>query len=285
MGKELIIDQDPKSPIAEVFRTLRTNLQFMTSSQGFKTLLVTSSVPGEGKSWVSANLALAFTQEGKKVAVIDADMRKGRLHTIFGMEKSPGLSNFLSGVSNIENKDDVFNYIKKIEVGDLYVMPAGDVPPNPSELLVTENLEKLISVLKREFDVVIFDGTPCLLVTDSIILSRSLDATLLVTAYKSTKMGELEKIKKMIENVGGKIAGIVINKMPVKAKKYEDNYYYGAHEEKEKQKEQTKEDTTNEKNVGATSSRPEDQEDTTNEKDVEVDALPTKKKKKGKTND
>lgn len=229
-----MMDQDPKSPIAEIFRTLRTNLQFMTSNQGLKTLLVTSSVPGEGKSWVSANLALAFAGEGKKVALIDSDMRKGRLHTMFEIEKKPGLSNYLSGVSELEDKEDVFAYFKKTNREGLYVMPAGDVPPNPSELLVSEQMLKLVEKLKHTFDMVIFDGTPVLLVTDSIILARQLDSSLIVTSYKSTKMGEVEKIQKMIENVGGKIAGIVINKIPVAAKKYESTYYYGNHDNKKK---------------------------------------------------
>ena len=234
MGKELIINQNPKSPIAEIFRTLRTNLQFMTSNQGLKTLLVTSSVPGEGKSWVSANLAVAFAGEGKKVVLVDSDMRKGRLHTIFELDKKTGLSNYLSGVSELEDKDDIFSYLKKTNTQDLYVITAGDVPPNPSELLVSEKMSELITKLKNSFDMVIFDGTPVLLVTDSVILSRQLDSTLIVTSYKSTKMGDVEKIKKMIENVGGKIAGIVINKMPVAAKKYESTYYYGKHEEDNK---------------------------------------------------
>lgn len=237
MGKELIIDQDPKSPIAEIFRTLRTNLQFMTSNQGLKTLLVTSSVPGEGKSWVSANLAVAFAGEGKKVALIDSDMRKGRLHTIFEMNRKPGLSNYLSGVSEIENKDDIFSYFNKTNIDGLYVMPAGDVPPNPSELLACDKMQELINKLKYTFDMVIFDGTPVLLVTDSVVLSRQLDAALIVTSYKSTKMGDVEKIKKMIENVGGKIAGVVINKIPVSAKKYESTYYYGNHQKEEKKEE------------------------------------------------
>lgn len=234
MGKELIINQDPKSPIAEIFRTLRTNLQFMTSNQGLKNLLITSSVPGEGKSWVSANLALAFAGEGKKVALIDSDMRKGRLHTIFEIDKKPGLSNYLSGVSELEDKEDLFSYFKTTTVEGLYVMPAGDVPPNPSELLVSEKMQELITKLKNIFDIVIFDGTPVLLVTDSVILSRQLDSTLIVTSYKSTKIGDVEKIKKMIENVGGKIAGIVINKIPINPKKYENTYYYGNSEENNK---------------------------------------------------
>lgn len=240
MEKEIITQQDPKSPISEIFRTLRTNLQFMTSNKGLKTLLVTSSVPGEGKSWVSANLVATFAQEGKKVIIIDSDMRKGRLHTIFEVPKKPGLSNYLSGVSEIEEKDNILAYIQQTKIENLYVMPAGEVPPNPSELLVSEKTTQLMEQLKNIFDLVIFDGTPCLLVTDSLILARQVDATLIVTAYKSTKIGDVEKVKKSIQNVGGKIAGIVINKIPVSPRKYQNTYYYGnsSIEEKEENVEQ-----------------------------------------------
>lgn len=227
MGKELIISKDPKSPIAEIFRTLRTNIQFMTSNQGLKTLLVTSSTPGEGKSWVSTNLAIAFAGENKKVLLIDSDMRKGRINTIFDMEKRPGLSNYLSGVSELEDKKDIFSYIRETNIDGLHIMPAGDIPPNPSELLITEEMQELITKIKNTFDIVIFDGPPVLLVTDSVILSRQVDTTLIVTSYKTTKMGDVEKVKKMIENVGGNISGVVINKVSVNAKKYENTYYYG----------------------------------------------------------
>lgn len=238
MEKEIITQQDPKSPISEIFRTLRTNLQFMTSNKGLKTVLVTSSMPGEGKSWVSANLVATFAQEGKKVLIVDSDMRKGRLHTIFGIEKNPGLSNYLSGISEVEQKDNLIQYMKQTEIENLYVMPAGDVPPNPSELLVSEKTTEMIEQLKTMFDLIIFDGTPCLLVTDALILARQIDATLIVTACKSTKMGDVEKIKKSIEKVGGKIAGIVINKIPISPKKYQSSYYYGNAEEKEEIKEE-----------------------------------------------
>ncbi len=239
--KELMIHQDPKSPISEMFRTLRTNLQFMTSNQGMKTLLVTSSVPGEGKSWVSANLAISFANEGKKVALIDSDMRKGRLHDMFGIERKQGLSNYLSGVSDLENKEDIMAYFQTTTTKGLYVMPTGDIPPNPSELLGLEKMQEFIGKLKNTFDMVIFDGTPALLVTDSVILARMLDFSLLVTSYQSTKMGEVEKVKKMIEHVGGNITGIVINKIPIKARTYENTYYYG-------QKEEKKETVTNREN-------------------------------------
>lgn len=246
--EELIAYKDPKSPISEIFRTLRTNLQFMTSNKGLKTLLVTSSVPGEGKSWVSANLASAFAQEGKKVIVVDSDMRKGRIHSIFDVEKKPGLSNYLSGIIEADDKDNTFNYVRQTKVENLYVMPTGDVPPNPSELLVSDRMISLIENLKNVFDIIIFDGTPSLIVTDALILARQVDASLIVTAYKTTKMGDVEKIKKAIENVGGKIAGIVINKIPISAKRYEHSYYYGKKENK--QEKETKDNEINE-DVGA----------------------------------
>lgn len=261
--EELIAYKEPKSPISEVFRTLRTNIQFMTSNKGLKTLLVTSSVPGEGKSWVSANLVSAFAQEGKKVIIVDSDMRKGRMHSIFNVEKKPGLSNYLSGVTDVENKDNVLEFIKQTEIENLFVMPAGDVPPNPSELLVSDRTSELIEQLKNIFDVVIFDGTPSLIVTDALILARQVDTTLIVTSYKTTKIGDVEKIKKAIENVGGKIAGIVINKIPISAKKYENSYYYGHNDNKKEKTSKQTEKNTKEDNINT--------EQTNKNEDIKLD--------------
>lgn len=225
--KELIAQRDPKSPVSEVFRTLRTNIQFMSTNKKLQTLLITSTFPSEGKSWVASNLAVTFAQAGNKVILIDADMRKGRQYTIFGVSPRPGLSNYLSGI-DIENPDDIdiSQYIQKTEVENLLMMPAGNIPPNPSELLVSPQMVKLLEDLKEVCDIIIVDGTPCELVTDSIILSRIVDSTVVVTAHKETKKDSLEKIIKNIQNVGGHLAGVVINKMPVSAKKYNDKYYY-----------------------------------------------------------
>ena len=197
--KELIAQRDPKSPISEVFRTLRTNIQFMDTSKKMKTLLLTSTFPGEGKSWVSSNLAVTFAQAGKKVILIDADMRKGRQYTIFGVSPRPGLSNYLSEI-DIERPEetDISMYLQKTEVEDL----------------------------KQVCDLIVIDGTPCELVTDSVILSRVADATVIVTAHKEPKKDNLERVIKNIQNVGGKLVGVVINKMPVSAKKYNEKYYY-----------------------------------------------------------
>mgnify|MGYP003374536452 CR=1 FL=1 len=225
--KELIAQRDPKSPISEIFRTLRTNIQFMDTSKKMKILLLTSTFPGEGKSWVSSNLAVTFAQAGKKVILIDADMRKGRQYTIFGVSPRPGLSNYLSEV-DMENPDltDVSQYIQKTEIENLLLMPAGNIPPNPSELLVSPQMTKLLEDLKQVCDLIIIDGTPCELVTDSVILSRIADATVIVTAHKETKKDNLARIIRNIQNVGGKLAGVIINKMPVSAKKYNEKYYY-----------------------------------------------------------
>jgi len=227
--KELIAQKDPKSPVSEVFRTLRTNIQFMSTNKKLRTLLVTSTFPSEGKSWVASNLAVTFAQAGNKVILIDADMRKGRQYTIFGASPRPGLSNYLSGIDEKNGKEpEIVEYLQKTDVDNLLLMAAGNIPPNPSELLVSPQMNKLLEDLKEACDIIVIDGTPCELVTDSIILSRIVDSTVVVTAHKETKKDNLSKIIRNIQNVGGHLAGVVINKMPISIKKYNENYYYAS---------------------------------------------------------
>ena len=229
MKKELIAYKDPKSPVSEIFRTLRTNIQFMNTNKNLQTLLITSTFPGEGKSWVSSNLGVAFAQADKKVVIIDADMRKGRQYNIFGVQPRPGLSNYLSGIDeeNVE-QNNLMNYIRETEVPNLYLMPAGNIPPNPSELLITPQMLELLETLKQGFDLIIIDGTPSKLVTDAVILSRIVDSTIVITAHNQTKKDDLEKVLKEIKNVGGNIAGVVYNKKPISTKRYNETYYYSA---------------------------------------------------------
>ena len=242
MKKEIITYRDPKSPISEIFRTLRTNVQFANTKRGLHSLLITSTAPGEGKSWVASNLAVAFAQAGKKVILVDCDMRKGRQFSIFGVSPTPGLSNFLSGINSDgrESNPNILSYIKETEVENLYIITAGNIPPNPSELLVSEQMTQAVEELKSVCDLVIFDGTPCSLVTDAVIMSRYVDTTLIVSAYKTTRMDDLEKVKRDIENVGGKIAGVVINKVPTSQKQYYATYYYGASDLKKTSTRKTK---------------------------------------------
>lgn len=229
MKKELIAYKDPKSPASEMFRTLRTNIQFMNSNKELKTLLVTSTLPDEGKSWTAANLAVTFAQAGKRVLLVDADMRKGRQFNIFDLVPVPGLSNYLSGIvgDKTDSKFGLENFIQQTEIDNLFVITSGDVPPNPSELLVSERMLNLVEQLKEIFDITVFDGTPSLILTDAPILSRIVDSTIIVTAYNETKIDNVQKVKKAIENIGGNVAGVVINKMPTSSKKYE---YYGSTE-------------------------------------------------------
>ena len=240
--KELVAHKDPKSPVSETFRTLRTNIQFMNTNKRLKTLLVTSTMPGEGKSWVASNIAVTFAQAGRRVILIDADMRKGRVYSIFGVTPRPGLSNYLSGVGENDERNDLGNYLRKTEIPNLYVMPAGNIPPNPSELLVTHQMRNLLEELKRECDIVIIDGTPSKLVTDAVILSRFTDSTIVVTAHNQTKKDDLAQVVKDIKNVGGHVAGVVYNKIPIASKKYNETYYYASTSQKIK----TREDMENE---------------------------------------
>lgn len=228
MKKELVTHLVPKSPVSETFRTLRTNIQFMNSNIKLRTLLVTSTVPGEGKSWVTSNLAVTFAQAGKRVVLIDADMRKGRLYSIFKVQPRPGLSNYLSKYSDDTNHLDLNDYVVPTEVENLYIMPAGNVPPNPSELLVTRQMRNLLDELKRKVDLIIIDGTPCKLVTDSIILSRMVDSTMIVSAHNETRKDDLERVVRDIKNVGGRVIGVVYNKLPITSRKYTKAYYYSS---------------------------------------------------------
>ena len=159
MKNEIIVLENPKSPEAEMFRNLRTNIQFMNADSEKKVMLITSTIPGEGKSYVSANLATAFAQIDKKVLIIDTDMRKGRQYSLFNLRPRPGLSNFLSGVVDqdfIGEKENIENYIQKTDVENLYLIAAGSVPPNPSELLVSNKIETIIDNLIDKFDIIIF---------------------------------------------------------------------------------------------------------------------------------
>ena len=230
MKREVITSIDPKSPVSEVFRALRTNLQYLNKKDGAQTILLTSTVQGEGKSFVAANLAVTFAQAGKNVVLVDSDMRRPRQHRIFENKQYPGLSNFLSGVDvySSSNKIMLKDCLYETEVSNLFLLPAGVIPPNPSELLQSEKLPDMIEELKKVFDVVIFDGAPCILVTDATLVSRLVDATILVTTQGKTKIEDLKEAKKRIKRVGGNIAGVVLNRVKVSGKKYGERYYYSS---------------------------------------------------------
>lgn len=222
MKDELIVQKRPKSTISEDIRTIRTNLEFSLVDEDAKIIMVTSSVPGEGKSFISSNLATAFAQNNKKVLLIDCDMRLGRTHKIFEVSNKKGLSNLI-----IKLDDDTAyeEYIQKTDIKDLFVLPRGIVPPNPSELLSSSRFNKLISDLKEVFDCIILDSVPVNGLSDALVISKVADKVIIVSKHGSTDITDLENTKKSLENVGAKLAGVVINSVPKARSKY-GNYYY-----------------------------------------------------------
>ena len=218
---ELIVNKYPKSVVSEGIKSLRTNLQFSSIDKNVKSILITSSIPGEGKSFISANLATAFAQTGKNVLLVDCDMRKGRQHKIFNVSNARGYSNLLID----DFKNNYSSYIKNTEVKNLYLLTCGTVPPNPSELLNSDRNKELFKFLTSKFDIVIFDGVPCNGLPDSAIMSTLTDKTLIVSAENVTPKSLLENTRKSILNVGSNVSGIILNKINMKNNKYYGKYY------------------------------------------------------------
>lgn len=217
---EIVVEQYPKAIVSESIKGLRTNLQFSNVDGGFKTVLITSANASEGKSFVAANLATSFAQANKKVLLIDCDLRKGRLHKIFNIANLNGYSNLLT--DEIENYK---KYVKKTHVKNLSVIPRGDFPPNPSELLASNKNRELIFALKTKYDIIIFDGAPCNGVTDSAIMSTLVDETLIVVRDGVTKKATLNTANDNLKKVNAHVAGVVLNGVNRKTARY--YYYYG----------------------------------------------------------
>ena len=206
-----------KSLVAEAFRTLRSNLQFSEFGKNLKVIVVTSSNPNEGKSEVSINLAACLAQQGEKVIIIDADMRRPTQHKLTNLNNTEGLSTFLlkkSGVDSIRHLT--------IDGVNLDVLPSGPIPPNPSEMLASISMEQTIKAFEDFYDYVIIDTPPLLAATDSQVLSSISDATLLVVDIKKTKRRQVIEAKRRLDNVGARLLGVVMNKVD----SHKDTYYY-----------------------------------------------------------
>ncbi|MBR3164189.1 polysaccharide biosynthesis tyrosine autokinase [Candidatus Saccharibacteria bacterium] len=217
---EIFVEAYPKSAVSESIKTLRTNLQFSSVDHGFKTVLITSALAGEGKSFVSVNLAASFAQTNKKVLLVDCDLRKGRLHHILGVTNVLGFSNLLT--------DDVAlfkKYIQKTHIKNLSVITRGAYPPNPSELLSSNKNKELLELLKEHYDIIIFDGTPCSGITDSVIMATLVDEVLIVTRDSKTPKATLDATRESLQKVKAPIAGVVMNAVTSKAANYYS--YYG----------------------------------------------------------
>ena len=194
---ELLVNHNPKSSFSESIKTIRTNLQFSLVNSNVKVILLTSPEPGDGKSFVSANLAVAFAQENKKVLLVDNDLRKGRQHKIFNIknDRSKGYSNLI-----LSSKDErtINSYITHTEIENLDLLPTGAMPPNSSELLASINNEELMMKLRKMYDIIILDCAPVLGLNDTLVMTKLSDINVVVVTKRKTKLELLNKVKKWL---------------------------------------------------------------------------------------
>ncbi|ATD54277.1 CpsD/CapB family tyrosine-protein kinase [Clostridium chauvoei] len=214
----LVVENKPKSVIAESYRTLRTNIQYSSFDKEYKAIVITSSEPGEGKSTTAANLALSLAQGEKKVVLIDCDLRKPSIHKKFKVSNATGLSDVLIG------KERLSNTLKR-HGENLLILPSGKIPPNPSEMLSSKAMSNLLEELKEDFDYIIIDTPPIQAVTDSQILSTKVDGTLLVIRAKETKRESVHNAVNLLKKVNAHIMGTVLNGVDNDSGNY--YYYYG----------------------------------------------------------
>ena len=236
-SSDLIISKNPKSIFSEAIKSIRTNLAFSSIDKEIKVILNTSPEAGDGKSFISANLAVAYAQADKRVLIIDCDLRRGRQHEIFEVMNvsSGGYSNL---ILNFEEGIDFANYISRTNVKGVHLLPTGPTPPNPVELLSSDTNKRLIARLKRIYDVIILDCPPVLGLSDALVLTQFSDVNLVVVSAKKTKFENLERTKKQFEQVKASIAGVILNKS-WSNKNEQYGYYYNDYfndDKKEKKK-------------------------------------------------
>lgn len=217
--RHLITKLNPRSPISEQYRTIRTNIQYASVDEELKTMLVTSSGPGEGKSMTTANLAVVYAQQGKRVLLIDADLRKPTVHYTFRLDNLRGLSNILVGENTLEES------ISDSNIENLDIISCGPIPPNPAELLASRKMQQFIREASALYDLIIFDTPPVLAVTDAQILANFVDGSVLVVRSGRTETEAALKAKEALMPAKAKLLGTVLNDREKKASNY--YYYYG----------------------------------------------------------
>ena len=238
MSTDLIINVNPKSIFSEAIKTIRTNLAFSNIDKEMKVILTTSPQSGDGKSFITANLAVAYAQEGKKVLVVDCDLRKGRQHEIFEVMNltSGGYSNL---ILNYKDEIKLNKYIVGTTNKNIDLLPTGPTPPNPVELLVSENNKKLMKQLREKYDIILLDCPPVLGLSDTMIMTKYSDANVIVVSSRRTKIESLDKAKKVFAQANAKLTGVIINRASVKDNSYYSYYsneYSGEQTKKKKKK-------------------------------------------------
>ena len=212
-----IVEKKPKSIAAESYRTLRTNIQYSSFDKEYKTIVVTSSEPGEGKTTVAGNLALALAQGESKVLLVDCDMRRPSIHKTFKISNTYGISDLLVGNKKLESVANKYN-------DNLSIVPAGKIPPNPAEMLASKVMTAFLEEMKNYFDYIVLDTPPLQAVTDAQVLSTKVDGSLIVVRAGVTKKDAVHNAVSIIKKVKGNIIGTVLNVAETKNDKY---YYYG----------------------------------------------------------
>ncbi|MBA8816792.1 capsular exopolysaccharide synthesis family protein [Microbacterium halimionae] len=221
--RPIILHADPQNVRAEAFRSLRTNLQFLEMDGGHS-FVVTSSMPSEGKSTTTTNLAIALADAGKRVALLDTDLRKPKVAEYLGIEGGVGLTDVLIGRTKVS--DVMLPWGNR----PLYVLPAGKVPPNPSELLGSKQMAQLLEAFARDFDIVLLDAPPLLPVTDAAILAKNTSAAILIAAAGHTTTHQLDRALDALDTVGAKLGGVVLTMVPTRgADAYGYGYGYGSY--------------------------------------------------------
>lgn len=206
-GARLITAAEPKNPVSEQFRTIRTNIDFASVAKGdVKTLLVSSALPSEGKSTITANLAVVFAQQGKRVLLVDADLRRPTVATTFGITDNHGLTNYLANANS-----EPGSIIHHTRMTTLDVVTSGPVPPNPAELLASGRMTTLIAELREQYDVVIFDVPPFLMVTDAQVLMSKMDGVTVVVSGGQTIKGALQRTTDMLKLADAPVLGFIYN--------------------------------------------------------------------------
>lgn len=218
--RKLIVHEDAKSPIAEAYRTLRTNIQFSKVDGDLRTIMFTSAGPGEGKSTTAANTAVAISQTGKKVIMIDCDLRKPVLHKIFG-KRNRGVTNIL-----VEELS-VADLVQDTDIDNLRILTSGPIPPNPSELLGSARMLEIIESLKQLADVVIIDAPPTVAVTDASVLASKVDGIVLVLNSQTVRPEMAQKAKELLTKANGHILGVILNRVEIEEEHAYYYYYYG----------------------------------------------------------
>jgi len=219
-GRELLINTEGPSLQAEAYRHLRTSVLLSTAGRPPRTLLVTSSMPSEGKTTTVVNMATVLAQTDSQVLVIDADMRRPRLHQVFGMENRAGLSSVLS--SEI-SENELLSVISRYKDSNIHLLPSGPIPPNPAELLGSEQMRHLIDKASGQFKYVIIDSPPIASFTDGVLISSIVDGVLLVVQGGKTSRQVVKRTRQMLHEIGAKVIGVVLNKIDLRSQEY---YYY-----------------------------------------------------------